>query len=335
MNRSTIYHRHRQRRAKTYASIDDTRPGLIRVASLLPLLNLVFPPYQPTKQPTNEAPTLAPSLDMDTVYTAHSSSEYSEIHSPPHIFARIVFASALGGGAAQWFLGTSQRMMQSNMSGVASSPFQGTPTLHDRGILALTSSHHPETAKAFTKAHVSAGLAPVATAAAAAALLFGTKTLIANLLGDNLSDPFSIGFVVSSAASGAVTGTMNGTVKAVQAHATLIGPYHKLSFSEGTKSLFQSRAFLGRAMLPVLVQHMVGATVYFSSYQALKSNLTVGEEPPSCLAICLSGAFAGALYRGLTSEGMLPVILKALPQNAILFLGYETALKLVIANDRK
>jgi hypothetical protein len=335
MNQSTIYLRHKQRRAKTYALKDDTRPGLIRVASGLPLLNLVFPPYQPTIQPMDEPPTLAPSMDMETVYTAHSSSENSEMHSP-HIVARIVFASALGGGAAQWFLGRSHGMMQSTVPGVAASPFQGTTTLHSQGILALTSSHHHETAKAFTKAPVPAGLAPIATAAAAAALLFGTKSLIANLLGDNLSDPFSMGFVVSSAASGAVAGTMCGAVKAVQSHATLVGPHHKLSFSEGTASLFRSRASLGRTMLPVLGQHMVGATLFFSSYQALKSNLTWGsEEPPSCLAIGLSGAFAGAVYRGLTSGGMLPVILRAMPQNAILFLGYEAALKLVMANDRK
>ena len=90
-----------------------------------------------------------------------------------------------------------------------------------------------------------------------------------------------------------------------------------------------------RGMPTVVGQHILGSTLYFSSYELLKTNISPTDEPISFVAIGLSGAIAGAMYRGMTSGGKLTFILRAMPKSAVLFLGYETVLTFMVANDCK
>lgn len=340
MNQSTIYRQHERRRARTYALKDDQRPAIIRVASGLPLLNLVFPPYQPEKQSISES-AVADFSNSETVCTIHPvSSLNSSSQSSASAVPKIVLASAVGGGLAKWVVGRRYGTPQCSVAGAVQSPFQGVPTLHGPGILAFT-RHSEPTKVLLAKTQVQGGIAPIAIGASVAALLFGTKALAMNAFGEkNASEP--IGSFLSSAASGAVVGMVYAPVQAVESlkHRLTLGDGAGASqlytWKQGVSSLIRTRGSMSLVIrtVPVVVsQHVLGATLFFSTYDMMKSSLSSSSStngntgnPSQLFAIGISGAMAGAVYHGVTSGGILPVMLRAMPQYAILFLGYETIL---------
>lgn len=339
MNESTIYGRHEQRRAKTYALRDDPRPALARVASGLPLLNLVFLPYQPVK-PSNDEPSI--SLDEihgDTVYS-NPLAPIDSSDQPSNEISRIIVASAFGGGTAH-YLSISRSLMRSALSGVKSSSLHGITPLHnDQGVLSF--GRHLDVVKTMTCEPVKRrGIVTVASGAAAVSLLFGTRAMVANAVGADSSDPLSKKFIVSSATSGAVIGTIYAPLKAVQSHTIwmrqALHSGHQLSLKEAASFFHRTRGVTAivRSLPTVVGQHILGSTLFFSSYELLKTNVSSTDGPVSFVAIGFSGGLAGAMYSGMTSGGKLSSIFRAIPRSAILFVGYETVLTLMAANDCK
>ena len=340
MNESTIYRRHEQRRAKTYALRHDPRSAVARVASGLPLLNLIFPPYQPAKASNDEPPIKLHEIHGKTVNLNPSAPNDSSSKQSSNEVSRIIVASALGGGIAH-YLSNSRSLTQSALSGEGMSSFHGITQLHD-GQGALAFGRHIDVVKAITCEPVKRrGIVTMASGAAVISLLFGTRAMVANAVGANSSDPLSTTFIVSSATSGAVIGTIYAPLKAIQSHTIwmrqALHSGHHLSLQEAASSFLHTRgiAALVRSMPTVVGQHILGSTLYFSSYELLKTKISPTDEPVSFVAIGLSGAIAGAMYRGMTSGGKLTSILRAMPKSAVLFLGYETVLTFMVANDCK
>jgi hypothetical protein len=163
----------------------------------------------------------------------------------------------------------------------------------------------------------------IAARALSTSFLFGTKTLVEHsLVGKPINDGISLASVVSSGVAGGALGL--------------------------SKTLTGSRIVWGREIF--------GATLYFTSYETVKSMLHTPQgrdNKTSKIAIATAGAVAGILYEtvrmyGVTTtslrslqpfavpqaQSLSSIALRAAPAHALLFLGYETMLSLVAPVDQ-
>jgi hypothetical protein len=333
MSQSTIYQRNESRRTKTLALKDDPRPAAVRVLSGLPGFRLFIRPYQPAVKAVVGAsiaavPT-ALAFSQEDVFTAHRSDNASNQDTEASLLtdiAAVGFAAGVGGAFSKLFPGRS--------AAKPFSPFSVGPTQKRAGITApvlyqggaasmpfLQGRHvasHPTMIPSFQ-----ASTSQIVACALSTSFLFGTKTLVEHtLLSKPINDGISLASVVSSGVAGGALGL--------------------------SKTLTGSRIVWGREIF--------GATMYFTSYESVKSMLHTPQgrdNKTSKIAIATAGAVAGILYDtvrmyGVTAtslrslqpyavpqtQSLVPIALRAAPAHALLFLGYETTLSLVAPVDR-
>mmetsp|Transcript_24450 Transcript_24450/g.37661 ORF Transcript_24450/g.37661 Transcript_24450/m.37661 type:complete len:411 (+) Transcript_24450:386-1618(+) len=210
----------------------------------------------------------------------------------------------------------------------------------------------------------------VAPRAAFAGLLFGTKSLMEIKLGvEKSSSQYSLNTIASSACAGAVVATFSTPLQSVRSHMMLrqsmMGPVAApVTFQQAMLSLIRTRGVAGlyKGATSSYGSEMVGVSLYFLSYHKMKELLSsspvaatdsrkthVGTDnnnantsKASNAAIAASGAFSGVLYRAVVhafntvhSNRMGVVsVLRAAPANALLFIGYETALDFMSASKQ-
>jgi hypothetical protein len=165
----------------------------------------------------------------------------------------------------------------------------------------------------------------IAARALSTSFLFGTKALVEHSLSQPINDGISLASLVSSAVAGGTLGL--------------------------SKTLTGSQVVWGREIL--------GATMYFTSYETVKSMLHTQQgsdhnaHQPVKIAIATAGAVAGILYEtvrmyGATAtslrslqpyavpqvQSLASIALRAAPAHALLFLGYETTQSLLAPVDQ-
>lgn len=333
MNQSTIYRRHEARLSRTMALKGDSRPATVRVLSGLPGFRIFIPPYQPVKASVVEKKD-APVFSEATVFSSHEKTPFSK-RTSAITTPQVVFAAAIGGAAAELLFGRkSAALLKFGTSHGFASPF-GTTIEGSNALLSFSQSHHAHNAFKFPASR-GVVLTTVTAAAASTALMFGTKAVVSQRLGDSTAFIFA----VSSACAGAAVATVNAPLEAVRSHIAFqpqFGVLTSQSPLRGAISLIRSQgAALFRRAPTVYGREMVGVTLFLGSYETMKHWL----GPESNVAAAISGMVAGSLYSGFTyavdfatlelqmyaGRSFLPTLLRAAPFNAVLFLGYESTL---------
>lgn len=336
MNQSTIYRRHEARLSRTMALKNDPRPAAVRVLSGLPGFRIFVPPYQPVQASMVEKKDSPVFLEA-TVFSSHENTPFSQ-RTSAITTPKIVFAAAIGGAAADLLFGRkSAVLLKCDASRGFASPFR-TTIEGGNAWLSFSHSHHAHNHKAFEfPAFRGVAMTTIAATAASTALMFGTKVVVSQRLGD--STTFTS--VVSSACAGAVVATVDTPLQAVRSHMALQQQFGVLTSQSPLQraiSLVRSQgasALLRRAPT-VYGREMVGVTLFLGSYETMKQWLA----PESNVVTAISGLVAGSLYSGFTyavdsatlepqlraGRSLLPTLLRAAPFNAVLFLGYESTL---------
>ena len=332
MSQSTIYQRNESRRAKTLALKDDPRPAAVRVLSGLPGFRIFIRPYQPVVKAmvgaTVAAVPTAQVFSQEDVFTAHRSDNDGNpdtLASSLAGIAAVGFAAGVGGFFSEILSGRS----------IAKpfSPFSVGPTQTRTGITAPVLSQGGAASMAFLQGlqvashptmipSLQVSKSQIAARALSTSFLFGTKAFVERSLGLPINDGISLASVVSSGVAGGALGL--------------------------SKTITSSRV--------VWPREIVGATMYFTSYESVKSMLHTPQgrdKKTSNIAIATAGAVAGILYEtvkiyGVTAtslrslqpyavpqaQSLVPIALRAAPAHALLFLGYETTLSLVAPVDQ-
>lgn len=349
MNQSTIYRRHEARRQRTELLKDDPRPAVVRVLSGLPGFSMIIPPYQPaaTSPVADKGLAEAPlKFTEATIMTSLPSSHKTEIATPFSVPQVMLVAGASGAAAEYVVQGMARTALPANWISIFSTGALSKPTFtahHD--ILAMQQHEVFPNIKAatyfgFPQQRFSAWR-NASSLAVSTALLFGSKAFMTNKLGDTSS-------LASSAFAGAVLATVNIPRQAVHSYLAVLRQSKNVaapaSFTSAAASLVRNQGLgaLTRGASVVYGREIAGATLYFGSYEAIKTAMASHEtQGASSASVALSGAVAGVLYRGvthtvdsvfqpgLTARGFLPTVLRAAPIHAVLFLGYETGLSML------
>jgi hypothetical protein len=336
MSQSTIYQRNELRRTKTLALVDDPRPAAVRVLSGLPGFRIFIHPYQPAVKAVVGASVAAVpaalAFSQEDVFTAHHSE--NDVNPDTK-------ASSLTGIAAVGFAAGAGGAFSELLSGRSAarpfSPFSLGPTQTRAGIAAPVLHQGGAASMAFLQGRQVAlpptmipsfqvSTSQIAARALSASFLFGTKTLVEHSLGKPINDGISPASVVSSGVAGGALGL--------------------------SKILTGSRVVWGREIL--------GATMYFTSYETVKSILHSPQssdnnktDQSGKIAIATAGAVAGIIYETVRRYGgtatslrslqpyavpqvqrFASIALRAAPAHALLFLGYETTLSLIAPIDQ-
>ncbi|CAB9529205.1 expressed unknown protein [Seminavis robusta] len=371
MNESTIYRRHQARLLKNMEKKDDPRPKAVRVLGGLPGFRTFSPEYEAPGQevssqsswsidsPGTSAPTAAFTFQEDaTVFQSQAAFDENPMFDNPTALPRrgapphysVLTAGALGALAEACYGSTMTKKSVGNVS-----PFRkamaSSSLATDRATVPLLQEHAnvsffrlhaafsnapsvnaQSTARAATKSQLVAG-------ASTASLLFGTKALADEFLARRGDTEEAVKFSpVSSAVAGAAVAAIS-----------LIEPTEAklLRNPMSTPTQGVANRLMQQNLLP---RHILGATIYFSSYEMMKSilasnasnvidakNGSSNSNSPSIITVALSGAIAGALYQGTllynTSTLALPMqqqqarlapyMIRAAPAHALLFIGYE------------
>jgi hypothetical protein len=372
MSQSTIYRRHEARALKSMENLEDTRPKAVRVLSGLPGFRTFIPPYNPSTSPGQFPPpardahfspvdiattaidvTTSTSsfaaddtLDRFSMPTSENSrtpdSKSSHHHKmvPPHY--TILTAGALGALIESCYRSTVTKKHIGNAS-----PFQLASMVSDRAAVTLVQDGGSGSFFRFAFAKPSsatmtgpsatlpASKAQLVSGASTASLLFGAKVLTQQYLTKGREEDLhavSLSALASSAVAGAAVALMS-LVQPSEAH-FLRNPT-SLSPATGIASHLMQQSMLPR--------HMLGATIYFSSYDLMKSFIstctteesTSSAGRPNAVTVAMSGAIAGALYQGAlvyntssmvlptTTRRLMPSMLRAAPAHALLFIAYE------------
>jgi hypothetical protein len=334
MSQSTIYQRNESRRAKTLALKDDPRPAAVRVLSGLPGFRIFIHPYQPAVKAVAGASVAAVpnalAFSQEDVFTAQHRSDNDA--NPDIMASSLTGITAVGFAAGAG--GAFSELLSGRSAAKPFSPFSLGPTQTRAGITSAPVLYQGGAASmAFLQGrHVASppsmipsfrvSTSQIAARALSTSFLFGTKALVERSLGLPINDGISLASVVSSGVAGGALGL--------------------------SKTMTGSRVVWGREIL--------GATMYFTSYESVKSMLRTpqgSDKKTSKIAIATAGAVAGILYEtvrvyGVTAtslrslqpfaasqaQSLASIALRAAPAHALLFLGYETTLSLVAPVDQ-
>jgi hypothetical protein len=335
MSQSTIHRRNEVRQAKTFALKDDPRPAAVRVLSGLPGFRMFIHPYQPVVNSAVRnsvaAVPAAVEFSQQDVFTAHRSENANLDTKASWLSstAAVGFAAGIGGAFSELLSGRSAARPFSPFSVGPTQARSGitAPVLHQGGaasMIFLQGRHVASPSTIFPSFQVSTS--QIAARALSASFLFGTKALVEHSLGKPINDGISLASVVSSGVAGGALGL--------------------------SKILTGSQVVWGREIF--------GATVYFTSYETVKSMLHTPQDSgdrahePGKIAIATAGAVAGILYEtvriyGVTAtslrslqpyavpqaQSLASIALRAAPAHALLFLGYETTLSLLAPVDQQ
>jgi hypothetical protein len=333
MSRSTIYQRNESRRAKTLALKDDPRPAAVRVLSGLPGFRIFIHPYQPAEATVGISVSTVPTalaFSQENVFMAHhlENDTNPNTSSPLTGIAAVCFAAGVGGAFSELLCGRSAMKPFSPFGGLCSPAHiqagQISAVFHrDAATMTFLQRHVASPPSMIPSFQVSAS--QIAARAMATSFLFGTKALVERGLGKSTSDGISLVSVVSSCAAGGALGL--------------------------SQTLTGTRVVWGREIL--------GATVYFTSYETIKSVFSTPQASenktyePSKIAIAIAGAIAGICYEtvrifGVTSpvrslqpysvtqaQSLASIALRAAPAHALLFLGYEATLSLLAVDQHR
>ena len=371
LSQSTIYKRHQARVLKNMSKADDPRPKVVRVLAGLPGFRIILPDYQASVTAVAQTKTLSPpstpsSLQQQEVSLSNFAADETVLQLQPtrsdhnnsttNATTELSLAQPLH---VTWIAGTlgavAEACYGSSTAGKTKSvsPFSSTsigaatcleraavPVVHEQSNLSLfrlasssSSStpggsllpHHYSTAGASLPATTSQLLAGASTAS----VLFGTKALAEQYLlasqphehhDDDQQQQSSTATMISLSSS-ALAGVMVAATS---------------RFHPGIERRFLSH-LPSQPSPTVVARHAVGATLYFSSYDMLKSCLLATNNNEShsnnnntggmgsMLAIAISGATAGALYQSVllwnrhslvaapTTIGMLPTAAMGAP----------------------
>ena len=339
MTESTIYQRHEERAARSYAMRDDPRPALIRVLSGLPGFRVIIPPYQPsescemltmTAEPATTSASKIGGYSEDTLFatkgecheTSASLRAFALSPSPLIVAGQSSIAAGLAGGGAHFLFGG-----RNNPLPAASSPFtfKKSKPLADIALfgenLAFQLSRQKPIQRASSSSFSNRAWMHLTSSTC---LLFGIKSLAHEQLQD--SDQAGLG---SSAAAGIVVGIWQVLLR--QQHEP-----ERFWFRRGGSPL--------ATPLPLASSHLVrqailSAILYFGTYDVMLSMLrpeaseTSHSKIDNCSLsiIALSGASAGVvsssvpqLWMGVPTVRVVPVLLRAAPQHGLLWVGYES-----------
>jgi hypothetical protein len=256
---------------------------------------------------------------------------------PPHY--TVLTAAALGALTEACY---GSRVTKKPLS--SASPFQLASLVSDRNAVPLVQDGASGSFFRFAFAKPSsvtltghsaapASKAQLVTGASAAALLFGVKVLTEQCLTNGRQEEDRHFFSLSALTSSAVAGM-------AVALGSLFQPCEP-QFLRNPASLPRITAISSHLMQQsMLLRHILGATIYFSSYDLAKSFLSTSTTKESAgransVTVGLSGALAGAIYQGAlvcntssmiaptANRRLVPSMLRAAPAHALLFVGYE------------
>lgn len=323
MSQSTIYQRNEARRIKTIDLKDDPRPAMIRVLSGLPGFRIFMSPDQPYRANTVAALPVVVAAAVstavafhDNVYTSYSTANDTAIEASAFHRVAVVAASAGVGGALSVFFVGANPASPFAVGAVASS------IVRQGQVVPVYAAAFGPVASPFQVPSLGWNFLGfrIATRALSTSFLFGSKILVEQSLGAR-GDGASMATVVSSGVAGGVLGLSK--------------------FLTGSRIIWASE--------------IVGATMYFTSYETIKSLLSRQEGnktlEPSKFAIATAGAIAGVLYESVRMYGATAVrsrlssvpqsqsllsttVLRAAPAHALLFVGYEATLGLLAPQHR-
>lgn len=314
------------------------------------------------EEPLTSPPSV--SFSQDTIFTSEVGSAAegpTENLSQPLLHT--VLAAAAGGTLSELVLGGSPSKLSLGTEVLCYLTGSATPFLTLQGgghdsVLTFSPGHASLPMKSYKCFLVDCpperGMARVASSAAFTSILFGAKSMADSSFkrGDDVNC-FSLNKFVSSATAGVVAATLLAPIHAVQSHMMkrrIAFTAPQLSFQHAAMSLVQSNGLssLYRGSNIVYGREIMAFTLYFTSYDAIKCHFSNGDDgktttsTASMTTVASSGAAAGMLYRSIVcafnaaysgscmglglSRAFFPSVLRAAPANALLFVGYETAL---------
>jgi hypothetical protein len=284
MMQSTIYRRHEDRLARTYALREDPRPAVLRVLSGLPGFRIIVPPYQPDHQHAAQA-SAAPLQRIgvyseDTLFATittegATTTTTTTTSSPSSVQTALqaMLATAICGGTAEFVFGSASH---------SSTPFKGgkhvySPFLAHQGdsfgVHLLKRKHFPTPSMTGRQ---------IALAASSTSILFGTKVWM---------DEQQSSSLLSSACAGALAGLLNAP----------------------------SASLLARHVVAATLYFSVYERC---KQETTGNNSPLGIATAGALAGCVHAAVLTNTQLGWWR--CLPAIMRAAPTHALIFTGYET-----------
>jgi len=317
MSQSTIYNRNMARRRITATLQDDPRPPAIRVMSGLPVFRAIFPPYVPKVNARLSSPPVSeptPSdinmlLENGDICTFHSVTSSSRPTRNGRLLP-IAASSVVGGILSELY--RCKGLTATRASATTISPFSGRLIVLAPAGLQLVGWHQPLPVPTPWRA-----MPVVLPGAVHMSLLFTMKEVIAGHLELQELSPSYQPVTMTTLVSSTIAGAFVSVVRALQP---------------------PQDSFLTASLSPSRGRQVLGATAYFTTYEALKAMLNPlpahsGEtrQQTPWTTIALAGAVAGSVYEsillqsrsvGITSRWS-QVVCRAAPTHALMFLGYE------------